>query len=158
MKTTGYCFMFFVSMFVSACGGVSFKTSAMNVSLEKGFGGANIIEIAQSSPEMLVQVCNDPAIRVMATELPTGSDIVNQSGVLIASAEHIGKIEQVEGDVVLFAASADADIDNMNLTSGNILICGMRIESVANHTGNLVVVGGEIRSINDSTGKIEVIR
>lgn len=82
----------------------------------------------------------------------------NSAGRIVLKTNELSLMKNIRGNVLIFADSADAYIDIIDSSGGNIVICGLSVNKIQNHThGNLVIVGGNVNELDDFRGNLRLI-
>ncbi|MDZ4660054.1 MAG: hypothetical protein SGJ18_00405 [Pseudomonadota bacterium] len=146
-------------MTFQGCSKVAFER--VNSTLTKSGNNTNrdydIAIDANRDPQKYIELCERQRLSSSGVNVAAGSDLTNLVGNIIIRSEDLGNIKNITGNLIIVNSGDTGNIDSIDLTFGNTIICGFDIGSINKHTGNLVVVGGDIGSLANSTGNVVVI-
>lgn len=120
---------------------------------------ADALPQINDTDEDLIEKCESlKDSRKNITELEADGRLLNLKGTSIVKAESVTEIKNANGNIIIFSDSADAQIDVIDSSEGNIILCGFNVNLVQNHTrGNLVIVGGNVNILRDFNGNLRLI-
>jgi hypothetical protein len=86
----------------------------------------------------------------------SGPDIIDHNGNLQASADDLNLISDIKGNIKLQGKTAKAHVKKIEIIHGNVLICGMEVDSLENVKGNVRLVNSKVHNIDTVAGNLRL--
>lgn len=87
-------------------------------------------------------------------------DNVNMSSIngnLLFKANSLGALSSLYGNVRILGLKPDSSINEIKDSFGNLIVCGMDIKKLTNHSGNVIVVDGDVGDISGLKGNLRIV-
>jgi len=93
-----------------------------------------------------------------AIELADGSDIIDENGSKSYLTPGLKLVNNIGSLSIYRQDGGSGKIELISDHSGNLLICGLNVDSIENHSnGNVTIIGGDVGNIDDFSGNITLI-
>jgi hypothetical protein len=85
-----------------------------------------------------------------------GPDVVDVAGNVSITSDLLNLVSEVKGNVKIHGKTDQAHAKQIEFVSGNILLCGLQVDSINEIGGNVILVNSKVANIHKINGNLRL--